>query len=113
MYSYDDFLTYLNKLRSEKNHNCRIEWEYLHISDQIEAIPHADETAIHIADIAASAFHRAIEPKDHGMVDERFEINLAPALYRRHGKLYGIKLFPTQQIEEMKASGRLNFLKII
>lgn len=113
MYSYEDMAEYLRKLKGNPTHNCRILWEYLDIPERLDAIRHQNETPIHIADIAASAFHRAIEPKDHGMVDERFEINLAPVLYRKNRTLYGVKLFPTQEIESLKNEGRFNFLKII
>jgi len=113
MYPYEDLEFYLRSLKSNHTHNCRIEWKFLHISSPLERTPHVNETSIHLADIAASAFHKAIEPKEHGMLDDRFQMNLSPALYRKHGKLYGIKLFPTKEIEQLKSSGHFQFLKLI
>jgi FAD/FMN-containing dehydrogenase len=111
-YPYEDLCEYLNKLqRGKDQHNCSIEWDYL--DQSIESIKHKNEHPIHFGDLVASAFHMAIEPKQHDMVDDRFLRNLIPAIYSRNGKCYGLKMFPPRRIEEMRAAGDLGFLKLI
>ena len=75
--------------------------------------PHVNESPIHLADTIASALHRAIEPKQHGMVDDRFQRNLLKLHYRRHGKVQGFKLFPPKQIAAQQANGDLSFVREI
>lgn len=111
-YPYEDLCKYLNRLQKPNTkYNCSIEWNYLHPT--IESEKHKNETPIHFADLAASAFHRAIEPKQHGMTDDRYLRNLLPAVYTRGGKYYGLKLFPPRQIGEMRDKGELGFLKLL
>src|SRR6185437_1856538 len=105
-YPYEDLCDYLNKLQHGRDrHNCRVEWQY--IDETIGYARHKNETPIHFGDLVASAFHRAIEPKQHGMVDDRFFRNLLPAIYSKNGKSYGLKLFPPRAIDEMCARGEL------
>lgn len=112
MYSYDDMASYLRYLRSgDGRFNTRAEWECL--DESIHVAPHVDEAEHHLADLAASAFARAVEPKEHGMTDDRFIRNLSPRLYRQNGKIHGIKLFPAQAIEQLKSSGQLQFLNLL
>lgn len=112
LYPYEELCNYLNRLRNgQERYNCSIEWDYLDSS--IGYQPHQNEQAIHLADTAASAFHRAIEPKMHGMVDDRFAQNLFPAVYRRKGQYYGVKLFPPREIEKMKERGFFGFLRLL
>jgi hypothetical protein len=109
-HSYGELCEYLNRLQTGKlRYNCSIEWDYLH--DVVTCEPHANEQPIHLADIAASALHKAIEPKAHGMTDDRYQKNLHPALYRRDGRVYGLKLFPAPDIAQMRLKGELDFLK--
>lgn len=112
MYPYDSLIEYLGKLRNGRmRYNSSIEWDY--IDPEIGYMPHRDEHPIHLADIAASALHKAIEPKRHGMTDDRFQRNLGQAIYRKHSKPYGIKLFPGKEIGEMKEQGSFGFLDIL
>jgi hypothetical protein len=111
-YPYKDLCDYLNKLRGgREKYNCSIEWPFLH--PHVRDRKHANEQGIHLADIAASAFHRALEPKLLGMTDDRFTRNLARCLYRRNGRCYGLKLFPPKVIRQMEEAGELGFLKLI
>lgn len=109
VYPYPDLCEYLNRLESgQERYNCSIEWKYIH--PHVLATPHEDERPIHLADIAASAFHKAIEPKKHGMTDDRFLRNLFPILYRRANKCYGLKMFPGRTTAAMRQQGKLLFL---
>lgn len=99
MYPYDEMFDYVRKLRRGA-HNCRAEWDAIS-GDELAVIKHANEEPIHLADIAASSFTFAIEPKSFGMTDDRFFRNFGPTIYQKHGKRFGLKLFPDK---EMKAT---------
>lgn len=112
MYSYDDLCEYLDRIKAGRDrYNCSAEWQY--VDETIRVIPHANEQPIHLADVVASALHKAIEPKKHGMTDDRFQRNLAPAVYRKNGTQYGVKLFPSKEIAAMKAAGHFGFLQFL
>lgn len=103
---------YFQKLKwGQARYNCRIEWD--HIVGNFTTQRHDDESAIHLADIAASALYRACEPsaKNYGMTDDRFERNLLPCLARRPGAVYGFKMFPKEARPTLEAAGELGFLR--
>lgn len=65
---------------------------------------------LQVADSAASALFRAVEPDDYGNTEDRYLRELAPKLYRRGAAKvtsYGLKVFPTS---ECQAGGSLAFL---
>ena len=64
---------------------------------------------LQLADTAASAVFRAIEPDKYGNIEPRYLTELVPKMYRRNGNLtsYGLKVFPTNQC---KAGGSLDWL---
>jgi len=111
MYPYGDLVEYLEKLRKGKGYNTSIEWKY--IEQDFDCTPHVNEAPVHLADIAASAIARAIEPKAHGMTDDRFQRNLSPALYRKHGRQFGVKLFPSKEVAEMTRAGKFAFMRLL
>lgn len=112
LYPYEDIAKYLNLLRDGRGkYNCSIEWDYIH--ETFTAQKHKDETGIHIADLTASSLHKALEQKQHDMTDDRFERNLMPILYRKHGRCFGIKLFPRKEIQSLLENGRLEFMKLV
>lgn len=112
MYSYEDMASYLRYLRiGQGRFNTRAEWDLL--DDSIHVAPHVNEGEHHLADLAASAFARAVEPKEHGMTDDRFIRNLSPRLYRLNNKLYGVKLFPAEAVKKLKERGQLQFLELL
>lgn len=111
MYPVQGMQGYLDRLRAG-DHNTRTAWAF--IDQEIEIEPHADEERTHLADLAASAFGAAIEPKQHGMTDDRFIRNLGPKLYRGdNGTLYGVKLFPKVEIDQLRTQGHLGVLDIL
>lgn len=62
---------------------------------------------LQVADSAASALFRAVEPDDYGNTEDRYLRELAPKLYRRGAAnvtSYGLKVFPTS---ECQAGGSL------
>jgi hypothetical protein len=66
---------------------------------------------LQMADIAASALFRAVEPDDFGNREPRYLDELAPKLYRRGSAnvtSYGLKVFPTA---EGQPGGSLDFLR--
>ena len=66
---------------------------------------------LQVADTAASALFRAIEPDRYGNTEPRYLEELAPKLYRRHKAditSYGLKTFPRRVSE---AGGALEFLR--
>lgn len=111
-HSYDDLDDYLRLLRHGRGRfNCSIEWDWL--EPEFEVIKHQNETPIHLADITASAFGRAIEPKEHGMTDPRFFQNLGPSVFKRGSSLVGVKVFPKASSDRLDSAGELNFLKAL
>jgi hypothetical protein len=68
---------------------------------------------LQLADSAASALFRAVEPDQYGNREDRYIRELAPKLYRRGAAnvtSYGLKVFPTS---ECKVGGSLDFLRNI
>lgn len=66
---------------------------------------------LQVADTAASALFKAVEPDAFGNTERRYLAELGPKLYRRHaGKVtsYGLKVFPAKVAE---AKGSLAFLR--
>jgi len=111
MYPYEDLFDYLDRLKAGK-HNCSAAWE--HLSDETPSIlQHEDETPVHIADIAASSFAMAIEPKSHGITDDRYIRNLSPTIYCRYGRAFGVKLFPEREMRQRMQEPRFSFLKLL
>lgn len=109
MYPYEDIQVYFSKLRNGKRiYNNSAAWE--HIEEYILSTPHQNEMAIHLADIAASALHMAIEPKTHGMTDDRFQRNLHPTIYRKNNKFYGLKVYPMAQLVPLIEQGLFPYL---
>ena len=109
MYPQEKFLEYIERLkRGRGRHNTRTNWEHV---AQISDTPHKDEGDTHLADLAASSFHMAVEPKNHGMTDDRFFRNLLTKLYRgREAKPHGLKLWPNDATQTAKDEGRMTFL---
>ncbi|QHL91627.1 DUF3800 domain-containing protein [Sphingomonas changnyeongensis] len=99
MYPYDEMFAYLKKLRLGA-HNCRAEWGVISEAEPV-VLKHENEKPLHLADIAASSFTAAIEPKSLGMTDDRFFRNISPTLYQKHGKRFGLKLFPDKHMKSV------------
>lgn len=99
MYPYAEMFDYFAKLRAEP-HNCSAEWNWI-AAGEPTVVPHEDEQPIHLADIAASSFAMAIEPKQHKMTDDRFIRNLAQSIYQKHGRKFGLKLFPDKDTKQV------------
>lgn len=110
MYPLKDCQHYIDKLkRGAGRYNTRANWGHL---GQFLSEPHTDEGPMHLADLAASSFHMAIEPKQHGMTDERFLQNLLMRLYRGRGnKPFGLKMWPESAMTDAQNEGRLAFFQ--
>lgn len=109
MYPLGDLGQYIEKLkRGAGRYNTRANWE--HLGEFLDE-PHADEGNMHLADLAASAFHMAVEPKQHDMTDERFLRNLLGRLYRgRDQRPFGLKLWPEDIVSAARKTGHMSFL---
>lgn len=101
MWPYPEMFAYIDRLRAGQ-HNCRAHWEAVSANEP-DVIQHQNEHPIHLADIAASAFAMAIEPKMHGMTDDRFLRQFAPTIYAKHGKRFGLKIFPDKEMKGLAA----------
>ena len=109
LYPLDDLKDYIERLRLGRGrYNTRANWEHLSaFSDEA----HSDESQMHLADLAASSFHMAIEPKMHDMTDERHFRHLLPRLYRgKANKPFGLKMWPESAISDAQKAGRMTFL---
>ena len=108
MYSVTELHSYIAKLqRGKGRYNTRANWEHL---GDFTSESHVDEGRMHLADLVASSFHRAIEPKQHGMTDERYFRHLLARLYRgRDAKPFGLKLWPESAVTDARACGGMAF----
>ena len=80
-------------------YNCSAEWDYL--DETIKVIPHENvEQPIHTADIVASAIHKAIEPKRHGMIDDRFSAILLQSFIASAAINMASNYFPEKKLEK-------------
>ena len=112
---------HLTRFPAMKLHNYRealrhsqtqIRWKAFHGHVFRINHPHTIEL-LQIADNAASALFRAVEPDDYGNIEDRYLRELAPKLYRRGAAnvtSYGLKVFPTS---ECQAGGSLAFLSAL
>ncbi|NYS26553.1 DUF3800 domain-containing protein [Rhodobacteraceae bacterium 2376] len=109
MYPLHDLQDYIERLkRGSGRYNTRANWEHL---SAFTGEAHSDEGRMHLADLAASSFHMAIEPKMHNMTDERHFGNLLPRLYRgAQNKPFGLKMWPEAAVADAQKAGRMLFL---
>jgi hypothetical protein len=112
-FPYPSIYNYIQKLKyGHDKYNCSAHWNYIYTNFRTQK--HQNETAIHLADIAASALYRACEPRyPYGMTDDRFQRNLLGSLARRDRTVYGFKLFPSPARQVLEASGHLDFLRLL
>jgi hypothetical protein len=112
---------HLTRFPAVKLHNYRhaleysmtqIRWHVFHGHQFRINHPHTIEL-LQVADTAASALFRAIEPDEFGNTEDRYLRELAPTLYRRGAAnvtSYGLKVFPTS---ECQPAAPLHFLTTI
>ena len=98
MWPYPEMFSYLQKLRGG-SHNCKAHWPAMSGAEP-DVVKHLNEQPIHIADLAASAFAMAIEPKMHGITDDRFFRLFGPTIYSKYGRKFGLKIFPDKEMQE-------------
>ncbi|MHC1547355.1 DUF3800 domain-containing protein [Phyllobacterium sp. K27] len=108
--SYQNFRSYLGKLREAKSDDVKIHWPVIDI-DSVDAQDHAKSASLQLVDVAASAFASAVEPNIYGNCEMRYARNLKPITYHRKGNYlsYGIKLVP--KYEDCSLNGeQMNFI---
>jgi hypothetical protein len=105
----DNVLGTFNEARAEREHTKPFK-KFISNNDKDNFV--LTKLLVHFGDIVASAFHRAIDPKKHGMTDDRFARNLIPTIYSRSGRPYGLKIFPPAAIDKLQKIGQLGFLKM-
>jgi hypothetical protein len=94
--SYTDITTYLDTLAFIADvENVQINWTAID-PRLIAPMPHNKSAGLQIADAAASAAFKALQPNSHGFREERYARELRPNYYRRNARLlgYGLKLWP-------------------
>ncbi len=93
--NYEDFKTYLEKLREINPGNKRYHWPVIDI-DAIEAKYHKELAGLQIADCVASAFTNAVDPDRYGNVEVRYANLLRPNCYTNANRYasYGLKIVP-------------------
>lgn len=91
--SYDDFKSYLIKLRDE--HDTEIHWPVIDI-DSISAHDHSRSAALQVADCGVSAIASAFEPDQFGNVEDTYIKEIRGNIYHRNGNYfsYGLKALP-------------------
>jgi hypothetical protein len=112
---YEAIKDYLAKLRQGRGiYNCRIDWRFISHED-VEIVPHAPETPLHLADIAAGALFQAIDPtkRDHAITDDRFIRNMRDAICRNARQVYGLKIFPREAVERLSERRLLDFVRLL
>lgn len=108
---YEDIKLYLRRLKRGRGaYNCSVEWAFIDEDFQVQR--HTNEQPVHFADIAASGFHDALKSR-HGVPDDRFIRNLGPTIYRRDGKIQGMKFFPSKAEEMLRRLGYLEFMQLL
>ena len=96
--------------RALENSDTKIHWPSLHGHPFRVDAPNSTEL-LQLADIAASALYRAVEPDEFGNTEQRYLRELRPKLYRRGRALvtsYGLKVFPAA---ECNSGGSLHWLR--
>lgn len=100
--NYDDFQSYMLKLKDMDDPEIRIHWPVIDI-DGIEAQDHGARFGLQLADLVTSGITAALEPDFYGNVEPRFARMLKPHVYHR-GKnylSYGAKLVPPHEQLEL------------
>jgi hypothetical protein len=109
---FQDYLIYLKDLQFRNGSRHPIHWDYLDI-DAIEAQDHSRLAGLQLADIAASSFHRAVEPNGFGHFETRYAQILRPRVYKSPMGIWlnsGVKPIPS--LSEMQLSAeQLEFFK--
>lgn len=111
---YQSIRDYIARLQARRGrYNCRIDWRFL--DPNFAIVPHASETHLHIADIAAGALYHAVDPtkKTFGITDDRFIRNLRHNICRNRQQVYGLKIFPSTAIQGLRERQLLDFLEVI
>jgi len=96
---YGDFKNYLFRLKRQQEEgsiDTTIKWEAIDI-DAVEALDHANRAGLQIADAAASAFNRAVNPDFYGNHESRYGKLLADrVMFSNDGNYfnYGVKPVP-------------------
>jgi len=96
--AYDDFRSYMNKLKSDSGSDVQIHWPVIDI-DGISAEAHSARAGLQLADIATSAVASAFEADRYGNTEWRYLEVLKPRIYSRKSKYfsYGMKFFPASE----------------
>lgn len=96
--SYDDFRSYMIRLRDSDDREIRIHWPVIDI-DGIQAFDQSERFGLQIADLVVSGITVALEPDFYGKTEIRFARMLQPHVYnrRRNYLSYGTKLVPTAE----------------
>ncbi len=93
--SYDDFRSYLHRLKAATDREINIHWPVIDI-EAVDAKDHSGSASLQLADAVASSFAAAVEPNPYGNCELRYAEILKPITYQRNGNFlsYGMKFMP-------------------
>lgn len=93
--SYDEFRSYLERLKGTADADVQINWPVIDI-EAIEAKDHSTRAGLQIADFMATAITAGIEPDPYGNCELRYAETLRQHIYHRRGNFlsYGMKIVP-------------------
>jgi hypothetical protein len=111
---YTDFQEYMFKLRALQKERAswhQVHWDYIDI-DSIDIQDHTKLAGLQLADIAASAFHKAVEPNYYGIIEPRYAEELRDRVIKSpSGSWLNAGIKPIPNIADMDLStDQLKFL---
>lgn len=110
--SATQFEVYLRLLRRlTDTSDVRIDWGVIN-TEQITAYNPGKRMGLQVADAAAGAFSRAVEPDTHGFTEDHYLRILKPVIYHYRGRYlgYGAKIWPREAHSFLEREGRLDWL---
>jgi len=111
--SYEELKEYLSHLQKRTGLlDTTIEWSVIK-TGQITACPPYNLAGLQIVDAVAGSFYHAVEPSPLGFTEDRYARMLKPVVYNRRGRYlgYGLKLWPGEVNDLLKAEGRFRWLE--
>ncbi|KYO51724.1 DUF3800 domain-containing protein [Tistrella mobilis] len=97
---FSEYMRHLKALQQKNGSHFPFFWEYLDI-EAIEVLEHKKRAGLQLADVAASAFHRAVEPNAFGQYETRYAEVLRSRVIKRRGSCLNAGVKPVPPLIEM------------
>jgi len=110
--SYGDLRNYLSYLQTRTgSFDVQIDWSAIAVN-QVRAINHDQSMGLQIADAVASGFFFGVNASRYGHVESRYVELMKDCVYAHRNTHfgYGVKLWPRDAAETMKAQPELGWL---